>query len=60
MEYRAYSVGDDGHFIGFEPLICPGDSEAIAKARSIQTDHDIEVWSGDRLVTVLKANRRQR
>ena len=29
-EYRAYFVGTDGHFTGFEPLICRDDGEAIA------------------------------
>ena len=32
-EYRAYSVGDDGRFTGFEPLVCADDAEAIKKAR---------------------------
>jgi hypothetical protein len=30
-EYRAYQVGLDGHFIGFEPLVCRDDSEATEK-----------------------------
>jgi hypothetical protein len=28
-EYRAYSVGEDGGFTGFEPLVCADDAEAI-------------------------------
>jgi hypothetical protein len=31
-EYRAYPVGIDGHFIGFEPLVCADDAGAIEKA----------------------------
>ena len=31
-EYRAYTVGSDGRFIGFEPLVCADDPEAIQKA----------------------------
>jgi hypothetical protein len=51
-EYRAYLVGLDGHIIGFEPIICSGDSEAIAKAqRLLDGVHALEVWSGPRLVT---------
>jgi hypothetical protein len=53
-EYRAYTVGVDGHFIGFEPLICRDDGEAIAKAKRLVDGHDIEVWNGDRLVIQLK------
>jgi hypothetical protein len=49
-EYRAYAVGSDGHFIGFEPLICADDAEAIAKAKRLLDGHDIELWSGDRFV----------
>jgi hypothetical protein len=52
-EYRAYVVGDDNHFVGFEPLICRDDAEAITKARRLVDGHDIELWSGDRLVTRL-------
>jgi hypothetical protein len=32
-EYRAYTVGIDGYFIGFEPLLCHDDAEAIEKAQ---------------------------
>jgi hypothetical protein len=49
-EYRAYTVGIDGHFIGYQPLVCADDSEAIAKAEGLVDRHDIELWSGDRLV----------
>jgi hypothetical protein len=24
-EYRAYAVGEDGHFSGYEPLVCAND-----------------------------------
>ena len=55
IEYRAFIVGSDGHFAGFEPLICADDAEAIAKAKRLVVDHNVELWSGDRLVTRLKA-----
>jgi hypothetical protein len=32
-EYRAYIIGVDGHFIGFEPLECANDAEAIEQPR---------------------------
>jgi hypothetical protein len=53
-EYRAYRVGQDGHFIGFEPLVCADDNEAAEKARSLVDGHDVELWSGERLVSRLK------
>ena len=53
-EYRAYIVGDDDHFLGFEEMVCRDDGEAVAKAKRLLDDHDIEVWSGDRLVIRLR------
>jgi hypothetical protein len=53
-EYRAYVVGDDGHFLRFEALICADDAEAIAKAKRLVDDHDVELWSGERFVARLK------
>jgi hypothetical protein len=49
-EYRAYAVGIDGHFVSFEALVCVDDVEAIDKAKRLIDGHDIELWSGDRLV----------
>jgi hypothetical protein len=49
-EYRAYVVGVDGHFIGFEPLICRDDAEAITKAQRLVNDQEIELWCCERLV----------
>jgi hypothetical protein len=53
-EYRAYTVGIDGHFVGFEPLICDNDHDAVSKATSLVDGHDVELWSGERLVVRLK------
>jgi hypothetical protein len=55
-EYRAYTVGSDGRFIGFEPLVCGDDAEAIEKAKRIVDGHDMELWSGSRLVVRLEAS----
>jgi hypothetical protein len=52
-EYRAYTVGVEGHFVGYQPLVCADDAEAITKARRLVDGHDIELWSGPRLVTRL-------
>ena len=49
-EYRAFAVGRDGHFLGFEPLICVDDAEAVVQAKRLVGIHDVELWSGDRLV----------
>jgi hypothetical protein len=50
VDYRAYTVGIDGHFIGYEPMKCADDIEAIEKAKRFVDGHDIELWSGERLV----------
>jgi hypothetical protein len=53
-EYRAYTVGADGHFVGFEPFICENHDDAVAKAESLLERNDIELWSGPCLVIRLK------
>jgi hypothetical protein len=53
-DYRAFTVGSDGHFIGFEPLICADDAEAIERAERLVDRQDVELWCGDRLVIRLK------
>ena len=52
--YRAYKVGLDGHFVGFEPLVCADDTDATEMAQQMVDGHDIEVWSGPRLVVRLE------
>jgi hypothetical protein len=59
MEYRAYTVGVDGHFIGFEPLICRDDGEAAAKAQRLMDGHDIEIWCGERFVMRLESKKKK-
>ena len=54
-EYRLYTVGDNGHLTGFEPLICANDEEAIAKARNLAQRHGVELWSGPRMVSSMPA-----
>ena len=55
-EYRAYAIGQDGHFIGFVALICADDAEAIEQAKRLVVGRAIELWSGDRFVTRLDLN----
>jgi hypothetical protein len=57
-EYRAYTVGVDGHFVGFEPLTCADDAEAIERAKRLANGQDVELWSGPRLVIrIIPANK---
>jgi hypothetical protein len=54
QEYRAFTVGNNGHFVGFEPIICDDDNQAIEQAKRLLDGHDIEIWCADRLVAKLK------
>jgi hypothetical protein len=52
-EYRAFSVGADGHFVGFEPIVCDTDGEAVERAKRLLAGRTIEVWCAERLVVKL-------
>ena len=54
LDYRAYILDEDGHIIGFEPLVCTGDDEAIAGAKRVVDEHDVELWTGTRLIVRLE------
>jgi hypothetical protein len=54
LEYRAYLVDQDGHFAGFEPLVCSNDAEAIEKAKHLAEPSIIELWCRERLVIRLE------
>jgi hypothetical protein len=54
-EYRAYTVGLDGHFVGFEAIVCDTDDEAIERANRMLRNYGIEVWCADRMVAKLKS-----
>jgi hypothetical protein len=54
-EYRIYTVGIDGHFIGFEPLFCDDDAQAMEKAKQLLDGHDLQLWSGPRYVGRVEA-----
>jgi hypothetical protein len=53
-EYRAYTVGFNGRFVGFETLVCADDAEAVEMAKSLVVDRSIELWSGPRFIILLE------
>ena len=55
-EYRAFTVGEDGNRAVSHEMVCREDGEAVARAKRLIDGHDIEVWSGDRLVIRLTRN----
>jgi hypothetical protein len=48
--YRAYALGQDGHFVGVEALVCADDAEAVEKAKRVFSGQSLELWCGDRLI----------
>ena len=53
FEYRAYAVGKDGRFAERTEMICRDDGEAIARAKGLASDSDIELWNHNRFVMLL-------
>jgi hypothetical protein len=49
-EYRAYTVGLEGRLVSYEQMTCFDDAEAVAGAQHLLRNHDMELWSGGRLV----------
>jgi hypothetical protein len=50
MEYRAYTVGHDGHLGVPRILECADDDEAIATVKGFLNGKPVELWEGARLV----------
>jgi hypothetical protein len=48
-------VGEDGHFIGYEPMVCANDNEATEKAKRLSHGGPVELWSRPYLVAQLAA-----
>jgi len=55
LEYRAYVIGSDGHFVSSDSFVADNDDAAFKHARQFVDGHDFELWNGDRLVARLKA-----
>ena len=53
-DYRAYTVGLDGHFINFQAFCCDDDPGAIEWARQFVDGHAVELWSGERFIARLE------
>lgn len=50
VEYRAYIIGEDGHFTKAVVLNCPDDETAKEQARRLVDGHDVELWQLGRKV----------
>jgi hypothetical protein len=57
--YQAYIIGDDGRIIGFDKIECRNDDEALQKVSRLVDVKRVEIWTGPRLVTVLRNESRE-
>jgi hypothetical protein len=48
-----YVIGNGGRIIERIDLECPNDAEAVADGRTYALRNDVEIWCGQRVVTVL-------
>jgi hypothetical protein len=53
--YRAYIIGQDGHFFEAINLDCADDAAAVESAKQFVDGHDVEVWQLDRMVKKLSS-----
>jgi hypothetical protein len=52
-EYRVYTFGQDRHIAGVRRFVCQNDTDAAIWAKQLADGKDVELWTGDRLVTHL-------
>jgi hypothetical protein len=53
LEYRMYVLDKIGKIIERVDLNCLNDAEAVVGGKSYAEKHDVEIWCGQRPVTVL-------
>jgi hypothetical protein len=58
--YRAYVVGEDGHFKSAHEFECANDAEALKTAHQLVDGRDLELWCLDRFIEKIHAKKSQR
>ena len=53
-DYRAYIVGEDGHFLDCEARRWMDDRQAVEWAKQLVAGRAIELWCGERFVAKLE------
>ncbi len=53
LEYRVYVIGNDGKIVERIDLECPNDAKAVLDGKTYARKNDVEIWCGQRVVTVL-------
>ena len=53
MDYRAYIVGENDHFIGVREIVAPDDDAALQEAKQYVNGLPVEVWHRGRRIARL-------
>jgi hypothetical protein len=53
LEYRMYVIDNGGRIVERIDLECPNDAEAVADGKTYALKNNVEIWCGQRGVTVL-------
>ena len=53
LEYRVYVIDKLGRILERIDLECLSDAEAVSDVKAYALKSDVEIWSGQRVVTVL-------
>jgi hypothetical protein len=56
-QYRAYLI-QNGHVWTAIDLTCMDDDDAKRQTANLPSGHDVELWEGDRKVTLLRLRKR--
>jgi hypothetical protein len=60
MDYRAYIVSENGHFVGVHEIEAPDDDAAIHEAKQYVDGLAVEVWHRDRYVARIDGSKRKK
>ena len=60
MDYRAYIVGEGGHFVGVHEIDAPDDDAALEKAKQYVDGLDVELWQRARRIARIEGSKRKR
>jgi len=53
LEYRMYVIDNSGKIIERIDLECPNDAEAVSDGKTYLQKNNVEIWCGQRVVSVL-------
>jgi hypothetical protein len=57
--YSIFAVGLNGHFVWAKEILASSDAAALARARQLLNQYDLEVWSGGRKIGRVSVRRRK-